>query len=121
LSHGRLIILQGTVDAVMESRDWLIELREYACSLFSASENYMTLASESCRFLTGRCFMKIRKGLVKSFSDILCRLSASPQLRHPVQKDFRACVWNIDDVTIVHLVYDRFGPEEHVRIINNQE
>jgi hypothetical protein len=39
-----------------------------------------------------------------------------PNFSQPGTEGFNSCTWNLQDVEIVHYVYDRFGPEEHMRI-----
>jgi hypothetical protein len=39
-----------------------------------------------------------------------------PNYMQPGNEGFNSCTWNLKDVEIVHYVYDRFGPEEHMRI-----
>ena len=39
-----------------------------------------------------------------------------PDFIKPGYEGFDSCTWNLKDVEIVHYVFDRFGPEEHMRI-----
>ena len=39
-----------------------------------------------------------------------------PHETSPGDEDRPTCAWNFGAVQIVHLIYDRFGPEEHVRL-----
>ena len=39
-----------------------------------------------------------------------------PNFIQPGTEGFDRCTWNLQDVEIVHYVFDRFGPEEHMRI-----
>ena len=40
-----------------------------------------------------------------------------PNTERSETEGFPAFSWQLDGVTIVHYVFDRFGPEEHMRII----
>jgi len=40
----------------------------------------------------------------------------NPTKVHPGTEGFDTCIWRIGSIEIVHSVYDRFGPEEHMRI-----
>lgn len=39
-----------------------------------------------------------------------------PTEAQPGPEGFDTCIWRIDSIKISHSVYDRFGPEEHMRI-----
>jgi hypothetical protein len=44
-----------------------------------------------------------------------------PTFTKPGNEGFNSCAWNLEDIEIVHYVFDRFGPEEHMRIRKRQK
>ena len=55
----------------------------------------------------------------KSFEDFQSHLESAfgkPTSESDGHEGFKNYAWNLNDVQIVHFVFDRFGPEEHVRI-----
>ncbi|GAB2470187.1 hypothetical protein GCM10011375_40980 [Hymenobacter qilianensis] len=62
----------------------------------------------------------------KSFTEFQSYFEAEfgkPTLEANGNEGFKNYAWNLDTVQIVHYVFDRFGPEEHMRIkkINKSE
>ena len=53
----------------------------------------------------------------KDFQSHLEKTFGQPDERYPMEDSFGGCHWLFNDTLIVHRVFDRFGPEEHVRII----
>lgn len=39
-----------------------------------------------------------------------------PTFTQPGSEGFDSCAWNLEGIEIVHYVFDRFGPEEYMRI-----
>lgn len=56
----------------------------------------------------------------ENFQSHLVKTFGEPHERYPVEEGFIGCHWLFNDILIVHKVYDRFGPEEHVRIIKRE-
>jgi hypothetical protein len=40
----------------------------------------------------------------------------APNISTPGSEGFPSCTWRLPGAEVVHFVFDRFGPEEHVRI-----
>lgn len=55
----------------------------------------------------------------KSFNDFQTHFESEfgkPSLESDGDEGFKNYLWNLGNVQIVHYVFDRFGPEEHMRI-----
>ena len=55
----------------------------------------------------------------KSYQEFQVHFEAvfgKPNFIKPGYVGFDSCTWNFQDVEILHYVFDRFGPEEHMRI-----
>ena len=60
----------------------------------------------------------------KSFNDFQSHFEkefGKPTLESNGNEGFKNYTWIFDSVKIVHYVFDRFGPEEHMRIKKNHE
>jgi hypothetical protein len=47
------------------------------------------------------------------------RTFGAPTAQSPGDEGLPNCTWQIGAAQVRHLVFDRFGPEEHVRIVRN--
>ena len=55
----------------------------------------------------------------KSFSDFQSHFEiefGKPTSEYNGNEGFKNYIWNLENVQIVHFLFDRFGPEEHLRI-----
>ena len=57
-----------------------------------------------------------QKGSYEEFQCHFEKAFGPPTDRRPGQEGFESCTWNLPNVEIVHFVFDRFGPEEHMRV-----
>ncbi|PTQ93130.1 hypothetical protein C8P68_1092 [Mucilaginibacter yixingensis] len=94
-----------------------------ACELFDGLSCYLGFhfkpgTNESLREL--EFFRDRYDDLQWSFEDFQSHLEkvfGLPDERYPIEEGFSGGHWLFNDTLIVHRVFDRFGPEEHVRII----
>jgi hypothetical protein len=52
----------------------------------------------------------------REFQQHLESTFGSPTSTTPGNEGFPSCTWSVPGATVRHFVFDRFGPEEHVRI-----
>lgn len=57
-----------------------------------------------------------QKKSYQEFQDHFEAVFGKPNHVKTGHEGFDSCTWNLGDVEIVHFVFDRFGPEEHMRI-----
>lgn len=57
----------------------------------------------------------------KEFQQFLENKFGLPTRTFPGLEGYPRYEWQFDDVKIFHFVFERFGPEEHLRIKNNQK
>ena len=57
-----------------------------------------------------------RKKSYQEFQDHFESVFGKPNVIQPGHEGFDSCTWNLQDIEIVHYVFDRFGPEEHMRV-----
>jgi len=57
-----------------------------------------------------------RKRSYDTFQSYFEKEFGKPTETHPGPEGFNTCIWEMDSIEISHCVYDRFGPEEHMRI-----
>jgi hypothetical protein len=72
------------------------------------------------RLLELEFFRRSYPDLAASYREFQEHLEATfgpPTHRNPSPEGFATCEWLYRHATIKHLVFDRFGPEEHVRIV----
>ena len=81
---------------------------------------YETAGGLLMQFEFFRTSYEDQKGSFEEFQRHLVQTFGELTTSTPGSEGYPDCVWNIDDVTIGHSVYDRFGPEEHVRISKNE-
>ena len=57
-----------------------------------------------------------QKKSYQEFQDHFEAVFGKPNFTQSGYGGFDSCTWNLQDVEIAHYVFDRFGPEEHMRI-----
>ncbi|HWB61702.1 MAG TPA: hypothetical protein VG733_19625 [Chthoniobacteraceae bacterium] len=55
-------------------------------------------------------------GSYQDFQQHLETAFGQPMVTTPGPEGFSSHVWQLSEVEVVHFIFDRFGPEEHVRI-----